>query len=372
MTTLHAGPLRRRLGALCALSLLLGAADCGRRSGGEPAAADSAAPATPVGVRVLAEAEFLLTVKLSGSTEALREVEIAAKLAGTVAAFPATLGDQLAAGELIMRLDERPYAAALAQAEAGLLATEAAAAQARRELERARELRARERISEAELEGVGLAERQAEGARLAAAAALEQARLQLEDTELRAPFAGRLAAKRVDAHEQIAPGTPVAALADLSQVLVRCSVSEQDAVRLASGQPATLSIPALGEARLPGRVRAVGVRAHPLTRSYEVEIVADNPERRLLSGMAARVEVEIARWPGAILIPGDAVVEQYGQPVAFVVEGGLARRRALTLGPASGEQVLVETGLAAGDRLIVQGQWSVRDGQPVAASDAAR
>lgn len=357
------------LGALLLLGLSLGA--CEQR-GGSDAAADSTVAATPVSVRTLAAEEFRQTLRLNGSTQARREVEIAAKLPGTVASFPAELGDRLAKGELILSLDLRPFETALAQAEAGLLAAEAAAAQAARELERARELKARERISDAELESVTLAERQAESARRAAAAGLEQARLQLEDARVLAPFAGRLAAKHVDAHEQVAPGMPVAALADLAQVRVRCSVSEQDVARLAAGQPATLSIPALGEARFPGALQAVGVRADPLTRSYAVEIVADNPGERMLSGMAARVEVEIARRPGAILIPGDAVVEQYGQPVAFVVEAGLARRRALTLGPTDGERVLVEAGLAAGDQLIVQGQWSARDGQPVALRETAR
>lgn len=365
-------PSRRRalaFGAALVFGLPLGA--CGRGGGGE-SAPDSTASATPVGVHTLVAEEFSQTLRLSGSTEARREVEIAAKLPGTVVAFPAEIGDQIAKGELILSLDLRPYEAALAQAEAGLLAADAAATRAGRELERAKELKARERISDAELEGVTLAERQAESARRAAAATLEQAQLQLEDARVLAPFAGRLAAKRVEAHEQVVPGMPLAALADLSQVRVRCSVSEQDVVRLAPGLPASLSIPALGEARFPGRVSAVGVRADPLTRSYEVEIVAENPDRRLLSGMAARVEVEIARRPGAILIPGDAVVEQYGEPVAFVVEGGLARRRALALGPIDGARVLVESGLAAGDRLIVQGQWSARDGQPVALRETAR
>ena len=350
-------------------ALLAAVSACGRRQAAETAPAGDAPAAVPVETLTLAPDVFQRVVTLSGSTEALREVDISAKLAGSVERFDHELGDALADGELILSLDLRPFRAAVTQAEAGLLAARAAADKAAKEYERSRELKARDRISDAEMELAELAKLQSESARLGAEAALTMAKLQLEDAEIRAPFAGRLAFKGVDAHEQIAPGMPVAAVADLSRIVVRGSVAEREAVRLAVDMPARVTVPSLDDETFAGRVRAVGVRANPATRSYDVEILVENPERRLLSGMAARAEIVVDRQPNAMLIPGTAVVEQYGEPVAFVVEDGVARRRGLSLGAASGDRVLVTQGLAAGDRLIVKGQWSVRDGLAVAVTE---
>lgn len=354
----------RPVTALLLVVFLLGTA-CGRREATE--ATEVAVPVTAVHVRTLdlAPADFAVNAHLSGSTEARREAEISAKLAGTVERFAVEPGDLLAENDLILALDARPYRAALKQARAGLQAAEANLRQAERELERTRALKEKGRISEAEYEGVELRQLQAASARLGAQAACEQAELALEDTEIRAPFAGRLALKGVDAHEQIAPGQPVAAVVDLSGVLIRAGVGERDAVRIRPGMPVKITVPALDEARFRGIVKNVGVRSHPATRSFEVEIAVENVEGRLLSGMATRAVVVVETRPGAIGIPETAVVEQYGEPVAYVVEAGLARRRALTLGPRDGDRVQVLAGLNAGDQLIIKGQWSVSDGSPV-------
>jgi membrane fusion protein (multidrug efflux system) len=112
-------------------------------------------------------------------------------------------------------------------------------------------------------------------------------------------------------------------------------------------------------------VRALGARSHPATRSYPVEIEIPNPDATLLSGMAARAGVVIEERQSVITVPAPAIVEQYGAPVVFVVREGRAERRTVTLGPRAGDRVVVEAGLAAGEALIVRGQWSVSDGMAV-------
>lgn len=358
------GPITLLLLAAAALVL---AAGCGRQPAENPEAEAAPAPevATPVRVITLAEEPFELGVHLSGGTEARYEVEIVAQLAGEVERFDAEPGDRLAEGDLILAVDARPYRAAVDQARAGVLAAESALRQADRELERSRELKARGRISDAEFEGVELMQLQAKSGLLGARAGLTQAELMLEDAEIRAPFTGRLAFKGVDVHEQIAPGMPVAAVVDLSGIVVRGGVGERDAVRLSPGMAAEVVVPALGEAAFPGRVTNVGVRSHPATRSFEVEIRVDNPEGRILSGMAARAKVVVETMSGVIAVPESAIVEQYGKPVLFVVTDGRAERREVSLGERDGDRVLVASGLAGGERLIVKGQWSVRDGLAV-------
>jgi len=351
---------------LLVLAGLLLAAGCGRREANEAAGADTTSVrSVPVAVQTVQPSLFRVTVDLSGSTEAVREADISAQVNGTVEAFPHQLGDRLAAGDVILRVDTRPYDAAVKQAEAQLLAAQAAHRQAERDLGRVRSLKDRERVSDAELEGAELAELQARSGRLAAEAGLTMARVQREHAEIRAPFAGRLVAKDVEAGEQIAPGMPLTAVVDLSSILIRSSVAEKDAARVAPGMPVDVFIPAIGETHFAGRVRALGARSHRATRSYPIEIEIPNTDGRLLSGMAARAAVIIEEREGVITVPAPAIVEQYGAPVVFVVREGRAERRDVALGPRAGDRVVVESGLAAGEALIVRGQWSVSDGMAV-------
>jgi membrane fusion protein, multidrug efflux system len=345
--------------------LISGLAGCGRGAQEEATSVAEAREATPVRTEILERGDFALTVKLSGSTEARREVDISAELAGSVITFPHELGDPLEEGELILAIDARAYRAAVSQAEAGLLAARSALRQAERNLERSRELKAKGRISDLELESMELAELQARSAVLGGEAALSQAELMLEDAEIRAPFAGRLAYKGVDRHEQIAPGMPVAAVVDLSGVLIRAGLGEQDAVRIGEGMAVEVTIPALGDAQFEGRVKSVGVRSHPATRSYELLIEVDNAEGRILSGMAARGVVTVDTRTAALSVPETSVIEQYGEKLVFVVVDGKVERRAVELGHRQGGRVLVESGLTAGEALIIKGQWSVRDGLAV-------
>lgn len=351
---------------LFVLTGLLLAAGCGRRDGGDAGGADTTSVrSVPVAVQTVQPTRFRVTVDLSGTTEAAREADISAQVGGTVESFPHQLGDTLAAGELILRVDTRPYDAAVKQAEAQLLAARASHRQAERELGRVRSLKERDRVSDVELEGAELAELQARSGKLAAEAGLALARVQREHAEIRAPFPGRLVAKDIEVGEQIAPGMPLTAVVDLSSILIRSSVSEKDAVRIEPGMPVDVFIPAIGERHFAGRVRALGARSHPATRSYPVEIEIPNPDGALLSGMAARAAVIVEEREGVVAVPAPAIVEQYGSPVVFVVREGRAERRAVELGPRAGDRVVVESGLAPGEALVVRGQWSVSDGTAV-------
>jgi len=352
----------RHLAPAALLLLILG---CGR--GGEQAAeeAPEAVRALPVAVQTVQPSRFVVVVEPGGSTEAWREVDLAAEVAGTVLERPHELGDLVAENALLLRVDDRLYRAQVEQAEAGLLAAEAALKQARRELERSRSLKEKGRISDAEFEGVQLGALQAESGERAARAALDLARMQLEDCEIRAPFAGRLAYIGPEKGEQLAPGMPVASLVDLSSVLIRSSLSERDVVRVSPGMTVDVFVPALADQRFEGRVSAVGPRSDPATRSFPVEIRIPNAEGRLLSGMAARSSIRVEDREGSLVIPAGAVVEQYGEPIVFTVEENLARRRPVKLGLRSDDRVEVLEGLSAGDRLVVQGQWTIKDGSAV-------
>ncbi len=352
--------------ASAGLILLLTAGACGRR---ERSPADdseiAASRATPVVIQKIVPRTFESIVQVNGSTEAIHEVDIAAETGGTVASFPHELGDPLDAGELILKIDSRLLRAGVDQARAGMIAAEAAKKQTQRELERSRSLKEKGRISDVEFEGIELASLQAESGYLGARAALDQAELMLEHAEIRAPFAGRLAYKGAQEGELVAPGMPIASVVDLSGVLIRSSVSERDAVVIRAGMPVSVNVPALDQQTFVGRVRAVGVRSHPATRSFDIEIVVDDSASQILSGMAASASIVVGKQENAITVPSTAIVEQYGKPFTFVIVENVAQRRAVTLGKRSGDHVVITSGLETGEMLVIKGQWSIKDGAPV-------
>ncbi|MCP4547392.1 MAG: efflux RND transporter periplasmic adaptor subunit [bacterium] len=365
MNRIHQHRTGVRLGfVILTMLALLVAAGCGRRKVPEAVEAESNI-VTPVVTHIVAPVTFDLKVDLTGSTEAAREVDISAKVGGTVDHFPQLVGDVVAAGDLILRIDPRLHQAGADRARAGVLAAEAVHEHAGRELERGRQLKARERISDAEFEGIELASKQAASGLLSARAALAMAELQLEDCEIRAPFAGRITSREVEVGEQVGPGQPLTGVIDLGSIIIRSSLSERDAVQVREGMEVNVNIPALQEETFRGRVRSVGVRSDAATRSYSIEVEVVNPGGRILSGMAARGEIRLSSQAGVITTPVAAIVDQYGQAFVYVVKENMALRRKVKLGPRSGDDYIVESGLEAGDNLIVKGQFSVRDSMQV-------
>ncbi len=352
--------------------LLILAVGCGKAPEGE-AGADSesaaqevaAVRAVPVVVQQVRPSRFTVTLSPGGSTEAWREVDMAAQVAGTVLRVPYEMGDIVMKGDLLVEIDKRLYSAGVQQAKAGLLAAEGAHRQAQRNLERSRSLKDNDRISDVEFEAVELGALQAESGMLAARAALDLASKSLEDCEIRSPFNGRVAMLIPEVGEQVAPGMPMAAVLDLSSVLIRTSISERDAVRIKKGMPVDVFIPALQDLRFEGEVHSLGVRSDMMTRSFPLEIRVPNADGKLLSGMSARSSIRLEERSGAIVIPAGAVVEQYGEPIVFTMQEGVAQRQNIRLGLREGDRVEVLEGLAAGEELIVQGQWSVKDGTAV-------
>lgn len=330
----------------------------------EPQKVESAR-AVPVVVQQVRPSRFTVTLSPGGSTEAWREVDMAAQVGGTVLRVPHEIGDIVEKGDLLVEIDKRLYSAGVQQAKAGLLAAEGAHYQAQRNLERSRSLKENDRISDVEFEAVKLGALQAESGMLAARAALDLASKSLEDCEIRAPFKGRVAMLIPEVGEQVAPGMPMAAVVDLSSVLIRTSISERDAVRIQKGMPVDIFIPALQDMRFEGEVHSLGVRSDMRTRSFPLEILVPNVDGILLSGMSARSSIRLEDRAGAIVIPAGAVVEQYGEPIVFTMQEGVARRKNIRLGMREGDRVEVLEGLGAGEELIVQGQWSVNDGTAV-------
>ena len=169
--------------------------------------------------------------------------------------------------------------------------------------------------------------------------------------------------------EIITTGDEVMTGVIVDRLKVLIEVPEKDVIYLHVGEQVQVvqaRVNGRGEATFVGELIHLAYKADPVSLTYRAKIAVNNAEGRLRPGMIVRVEAVRRNLPGSIAVPLYALVEQGGRKVAFLDENGVARRREVTLGPIIGDQVVIEAGLAVGERLLVKGQHLVADGAVIA------
>lgn len=200
--------------------------------------------------------------------------------------------------------------------------------------------------------------------KLKQAAASEQiAKKGLKDCRLYAPFSGVIAEKNVETGQNVLPGMPVAKLVTIQQVKVKVSVPENEITQLQIGQTAQIEVPALGNKTFEGRIVEKGVAAHALSRSYEVKALVDNPAQELMPGMICRMHInKVAGEQKALILPVRVVqLDENNRSFVWVNAGGKAEKRWVRAGELTRQGVVIESGLAVGDEVIVEGQQKVSE-----------
>jgi len=319
-----------------AAALVVAASGCG---GGRDAGAGrghAAAPGAPVAVRTaVAGGGMAGHVDVPGTVEVAETAAIASRMAATVLEVRAEIGDTVRKGALLVRLDDIDLKARERSAEAGLRAAEA-------QLERVRGLAGREAATAREVES-------AEAAAAAATAERDAARAQIAYTEMRAPFDGRVADRRVQPGDLAVPGQTLLVLQGRGTLRVAATVSRAIADGLQTGQPVTVARDdgATLEARLS--VIAPGGDAG----SQRVLIKADLPtDAGLRAGSFVRLRLA-GGGDAPVLVPRAALVERGALTGIFVVADGRARLRWISPGAVAGDAVEVRAGIAAGETIVV-------------------
>ncbi len=212
-------------------------------------------------------------------------------------------------------------------------------------------------------------------------AQLQEARLEflearLERTVIRAPIPGVFDERYVDAGEMVAPGTRVARVVEVDRVKVTGGVPERFAAAVQPGDTAQISFEVLPEEVFLGQIGFVGSTVDERNRTFQIEIVIDNPGRLMKPQMVANVLVAQSRLQNVVVVPQSAVMRTEDGYEVYVVgeqDGAeVAVTRAVRLGPTYANQAVVEEGLAEGDRLIVRGQQLVEVGDHVQVVDSKR
>jgi membrane fusion protein (multidrug efflux system) len=133
------------------------------------------------------------------------------------------------------------------------------------------------------------------------------------------------------------------------------------------GQPVELSVPAYPGEKIPGRVALIAPLGDARAHTFDVTIYPSQQDGRLLAGMYAQVDVKASERPEATLVPREAVVQQEGANVVFVVEDGKASARRVQVGVSDDQHVEILSGVSSGEEVITVGHFGLRDGQAVRA-----
>ena len=323
-----------------------------------------------------------LTTELSGRTSAFLIAEIRPQVNGIILKRPFTEGSDVKAGSLLYQIDPAPYQAALDQAKAALAVAEASLPSTRSRAERFKNLVAIRAVGRQDYDEAVAALATAEAGAAAARAAMENARINFEYTPIKSPISGRIGRSNVTVGALVNAyqGSPLAVVQQLDPIYVDVIQSSAEILRLRrdleSGQlkqdkdawsKVRLKLEDGTPYPLEGKLQFRDITVDPTTGSVTLRAVFPNPDNVLLPGMFVRAIVEEGVNDRALLAPQQSVSrDTKGNPYALIVNGeGKVEQRSLELDRAIGDQWLVSKGLAAGDRVIVEGMLRVRPGSPV-------
>lgn len=392
LKTIFKGRIRKAALAAAASVLALGA---GFSHFDGPRAAATEAPAqqgptvtvAPPKIKEITEWD-----EYTGRFEAVDSVEVRARVSGYLTEIAFKDGQMVKKGDLLFRIDSRPFAADLAAARAELNGALAALASARDEDKRGQKLLERQALSKEEAERRTRALREAEAAANAARARADQAALNLEYSEIRAPISGRVSDRAVSQGNLVnggaQGGTLLTTIVSTNPIYFTFTASEADYIkytRLAAehsrpssrdtANPVQVKLIDEDAFRHEGVMNFVDNQIDPSTGTMRGRASFKNDDGLFVPGMFGRMRLVGSGKYEAVLIPDSAVQTDQTEKFVWVVDkDSEIQRRKIELGPIAEDLRVVRKGLAKDDRVVVGGVQFVQPGAPVTAvpADAER
>lgn len=183
------------------------------------------------------------------------------------------------------------------------------------------------------------------------------------------PISGVIDEKYMNRGEMTAPGMPILSIVDISRVKISAGIPERYLGKVTKGQSVKITFDVLPEETFEGTINFVSPVLHPQNRTFDIEIVLNNKDRKLKPEMSANVEFTIFDTDNAIVLEQDLIVDNGDEIYAFILEGDIAKKRILKLGGRTDNKVYVEEGLNPSENLIYVGFQSLVDGDKVQISN---
>lgn len=373
----RSGRARKAMAAALAATFVLAVSGCAKEE-------QTTQQATLVRTMKVIKRDTPIVYDYTGFVEAKQEMELKAQVSGQITGKYFKGGDTVNAGQVLYTVDQRTYRANLLNAQAGLANARAALAVAEIDAERYTKLYEQSAVSKQTLDNAIMSRDQARANVDAQAALVEAAQINMTDTEVTAPFTGRIDTTALEVGNYVTAGsTTLATISDTDPVFIKFSVAEPEFLKLSAANDKggaaldNLTI-VLGDGstyELKGKVAEVNRGINDNTGTLTIKALFDNPNRRLLPGMFAHLQATAGVQEGALLIPQRAVVELlYKRFVYIVGNDNKVTMKEISVGPTVDRLYLVESGLKGDETIVVEGTGKVKTGylvdpQPMTEAD---
>jgi RND family efflux transporter MFP subunit len=385
------------------LALSIAAAACSTQAKSTDPAATSAQPPIVVATATVESVSLDRFLRVTGSIAADEQAEVSAETAGRIVATPVERGTPVSRGTVLARISASETSAQLEEAQANAAQIEArlglqpdqgfdpdavpdvrnaraALDLAEAEFQRIKSLLDQKVVSQSEYDQrraqVEAARQQYQVSRnsaeqsyrslQAARARIALARKALDDTLVRAPFAGVVAERLVSVGDYVSRGTRIATVVRVDPLRVELTVPEPDVSMVHVGQQVRLTVDAYPGEEFTATIRFVSPALRSDQRALTVEAIAGNPDGRLKPGLFATARIRHGQPQPALLVPATAVEMVSGTSRVYVVKDGQADERIVTLGEKVGDRIELTGGVEAGERVAADPRGRLTDGRAVA------
>lgn len=314
------------------------------------------------------------------------DVEVRARVSGFLEEMSFNEGSVVKEGDVLYRIDDRPYQANLERVRAQLQRSEAALAKAKRDVARLKPLYEQDAASQLDFDNAIAAQEQAEADVAESKANLVDAELQLGYTEVRAPISGLIGASNVDIGALVGSEgeSLLCTIRQIDPMFVQFHMSDLDYLNArrskqtylermkadASGKSVeglvNITLPDKTDYNYRGDISFTDPQVNSNTGTFSVRAVVPNPNRVLLPGQYTRVRLRLDTIPNALVVDEKAIqIEQGGSFVMVAMPDNTVERRFLVLGTRTNGRVVVDSGLSVGEQIIVEGMHKVEHGDSI-------
>ena len=331
---------------LCA-SLLLAGCKKKPEAGGPPPSLATTVLAAEARRQPVAE-----TLAVVGTLAANEFVEVKSETDGAIAEILFQEGQPVKRGDLLVRLDESKFSAAVREAEASLKLSDTT-------FGRNKELFREKLVSQQEYD-------QASATFQVNQATLELRKRQLQDARLYAPFAGVVGARNISAGQVINKNTTLTWVVDVDVIKAEFNVPERFLSQMKAGQTIELTVAAYPGVKFPGEVYFLAPQVEPNTRTMQIKARVPNADHRLKPGMFANLDLRLTLREDAIVIPESALLTMGERTQVYVIGAdGTAQVRPVKVGTRLANQIEILSGLQPGEKVVAEGLQKIRPGGPV-------
>jgi membrane fusion protein, multidrug efflux system len=316
-------------------------------------------------------------LEISGNLEAQNDALVFCQVSEEIKKIYKPVGSYVKKGETIAELENQIWKETLNQAQASLNSITARHEQVKSDYERYGRLYEERAISQQQWEKIRSSMQETEATMAQLKAAYEQAYEQYLNTYIKAPFDGIVGSLYFDVGQMASIGQPVAKIVSTYLMKARLNVPDIHITKLRLGQKVIATFPAVPDKEFVGVINQADPAIDPLSRTVEVEVIFQNKEQNLISGLFGLFKLELIQKNDVLIIPEHAIIrrtqleidKQTGetstrqQYFVFVVQNDTARQIEVIPGLESDQRIEISSGLESGDQLIIVGQKIVKEGR---------